>query len=133
MADRHPLQPGDVAPDLSDYNFSNEADRRADQSAMAPRANPHNYHGEWPAADQARPEGGRLWRPGQVQPNDFLSAPFQTILMDGDNNGMPAEIHEVDILSYGDAYDPTVPARVRIVAPSENHWSLDSDNDGHRN
>jgi hypothetical protein len=53
--------------------------------------------------------------------------------MDGDANGMPAEVHELDIRAYGDAYDPTVPMRVRTVAPSENHWNFDSDGDGHRN
>ena len=129
MADPHPLQRGDVAPDLSDYNFSNEADRRADQVVYTPKPNPHNYHGQWPAADQARPEAGRLFRPGSAQPNDFLSAPFPTVLMDGDNNGQPAEIHEVDILAYGDCYDPTAPMRIRQV----DNYNLDSDNDGHRN
>lgn len=133
MADPHALQRGDVAPDLSDYTFSNEADRRADQTVTVARSNPHNYHGEYPAADQARPEAGRLWRPGQAQPNAFLSAPFPTILMDGDNTGYPAEIHEIDINAYGDCYDPTAPMRVRTVAPAENHWDLDSDHDGHRN
>lgn len=130
MADRHPLQPADVAPDLSDYNFSNEADRREQRTAPA-RSNPQNYHGEYPAADQSRPEGGRLWKVGQAVPN--LSAPFNVILMDGDNTGYPAEVREIDILQYGDAYDPTAPVRVRIVAPNENHWGLDSDQDGKLN
>jgi len=131
MADPHPLQSGDRAPDLSDYNFSTEADRRADQTVTVVRSNPQNYHGDYPAADQSRPETGRLWKVGQAVPN--FGAPFQTILMDGDNNGMPAEVHEIDIDSYGDAYDPTAPARVRLVSPSENSWNLDSDHDGQRN
>jgi hypothetical protein len=129
MANRFPLQRGDVAPDLSDYNFSNEADRRADQTVVAPRSNPHNYHGEWPAADQAQAEGGRLWKCGQMEPNDFLSAPFPTILMDGDNNGSPAEVREIDIDSYGDAYDVTSPLRVRMA----DNYNLDSDHDGKLN
>lgn len=132
MADPHALQRGDVAPDLSDYNFSTEADRRS-QEATVVRSNPMNYHGEYPAADQSRPEGGRLFKVGQATPSEFLSAPYPVIRMDGDNNGYPAEVHEIDILSYGDAYDPTAPIRVREVAPEENHWDLDSDQDGHRN
>lgn len=132
MANKYPLQAGDVAPDLSDYNFSTEADRREPGVAPA-RSNPQNYHGEYPAADQSRPEGGRLWKVGQATPNEFLSAPFPTILMDGDNNGSPAEVHELDIYTYGDCYDPTTPIRVRQIAPAENHYNLDSDFDGHRN
>lgn len=132
MADRHPLQRGDVAPDLSDYSFSNEADRR-EQRATVVRSNPHNYHGDFPAADQSRPEGGRLWKVGQATPNEFLSAPFPVIQMDGDNNGSPAQVHEIHIESYGDCYDPTAPLRVRTVSPAENHWNFDSDGDGHRN
>lgn len=130
MANKYPLQPGDVTPDLSDYNFSNEADRRGQETTTA-RSNPMHYHGEYPTTDQARPEGGRLWKVGQATPT--MAAPWPVIEMDGDNTGYPAEIHEIDILSYGDAYDPTAPLRVRNVAPSESHWSLDSDADGHRN
>lgn len=132
MANKYPLQPGDVAPDLSDYNFSNEADRRSQETTVA-RSNPMNYHGEYPAADQSRPEGGRLWKVGQAQPNEFLSAPYPVIQMDGDNNGYPAEVHEIDICSYGDSYDPTAPMRVRTVSAPENHYNFDSDHDGHRN
>lgn len=132
MADRHPLQPGDVAPDLSDYNFSNEADRREQSTATARPAQTY-YHGEYPAADQSRPEGGRLWKVGQATPNEFLSAPFPVISMDGDANGMPTQVHEIDICAYGDAYDPTAPMRVRTVASAEQHWGLDSDNDGKLN
>lgn len=127
MADPHPLQPGDRAPDLSDYNFSNEADRRG-QTVTVVRSNPQNYHGEYPAADQSRPEGGRLWKVGQAVPN--FSAPFDVIQMDGDNNGYPAEVHEIDIDHYGDSYDPTAPMRVRDVS---REWSLDSDHDGQKN
>ena len=130
MADRHPLQPGDVAPDLSDYNFSNEADRREQETTVA-KSNPMYYHGEYPAADQARPEGGRLWKVGQATPN--FAAPWPVITMDGDNNGMPAEVHEISILEYGDAYDPTSPMKVRTVAPAESHWPMDTDKDGYRN
>lgn len=133
MANRFPLQRGDVAPDLSDYNFSNEADRRADQTVTVPRSNPQNYHGEFPAADQSRPEAGRLFRPGSALPNEFLSAPFPVIMQDGDNTGYPAEVREIDIDAYGDCYDTTAPMRVRTVAPAESHWDLDSDHDGHRN
>lgn len=125
------LQHGDVAPDLSDYNFSNEADRRADQAPTVVRSNPGNYHGENVAGDQAGPASGRLWKVGQATPN--FGAPFSTVFMDGDNTGYPAEVHEIDITSYGDCYDPTAPMRVRTVAPAENHWDLDSDHDGHRN
>lgn len=132
MANRFPLQPGDVAPDLSDYNFSTEADRR-DPVATVVRSNPQNYHGDFPAADQSRAEGGRLWKVGQATPNEFLSAPFNVIQMDGDNSGMPAEVHEIDILKYGDCYDTTAPLRVRTVAPADNNWSLDTDADGHIN
>jgi hypothetical protein len=132
VADKHPLQPGDVTPDLSDYNFSNEADRR-EQETYKVKSNPMNYHGQYPAADQSRPEGGRLWKVGQAMPNEFLSAPFSVIQMDGDNNGMPAEVHELNIREYGDAYDPTSPLRVRTVAPAESHWDFDSDGDGYRN
>lgn len=39
-----------------------------------------------------------------------------------------AEVHEIDICKYGDAFDPTVPMKVRI-AP----WSMDTDNDGDKN
>jgi hypothetical protein len=128
MANRYPLQSGDVTPDLSDYNFSNEADRRADQTVHAPRSNPHNYHGEYPANDQGRPEGGRLWKVGQATPTQ--QAPWPVILMDGDNNGNPAEIHEVDVNAYGDCYDPTAPMRTRDVS---SEWTLDSDHDGQKN
>lgn len=128
MANRFPLQSGDVAPDLSDYNFSNEADRRADQSATVVRSNPHDTHGEHMSGNQSQAEG-RLWKVGQAMPNDFLSAPFPTIRMDGDNNGMPADVREIDILAYGDCYDPTAPMRIRTVP----NYSLDSDNDGKLN
>lgn len=128
MANPRPLQPGDRAPDLSDYNFSNEADRRADQTVTVVRSNPQNYHGEYPAADQSRPEGGRLWKVGQAVPN--FSAPFDVIRMDGDNNGYPAEVYELDVDKYGDAYDPTAPMRVRDVS---REWTLDSDHDGQKN
>jgi hypothetical protein len=131
MANRYPLQPGDVAPDLSDYNFSNEADRRADQVVHAVRSNPHNYHGDYPAADQGQPESGRLWKVGQATPTQ--AAPWPVVLMDGDNNGNPAEVHELSIREYGDCYDPTSPMKVRTVAPSESHWDVDSDGDGYRN
>lgn len=132
MANRFPLQSGDVAPDLSDRHTSTEADRRQPQTTVA-RSNPMNYHGDYPAADQSRPEGGRLFKVGQATPSEFLAAPFPVISMDGDNNGYPAEVHEIDILSYGDAYDTTAPVRVRTVAPAESNWSMDTDNDGHRN
>ncbi len=129
MTDKHPLQAGDMAPDLSDYNFSNEADRREQHADSRPLG--QNYHGQYPAADQAQAEAGRKFKVGQATPN--MQAPWPVISMDGDNNGMPAEVHEIDICAYGDAYDPTAPLRVRTVAPSENHWSMDTDNDGHRN
>ena len=128
MSDPHPLQRGDVAPDLSDYNFSNEADRRPGKTTSA-HSSTMNYHGEYPSADQSRPEGGRLWKVGQATPNAFLSAPFPVISMDGDNTGYPAEVHEIDILSYGDAYDTTSPIRVRTA----DNYNLDSDNDGKLN
>lgn len=124
------LQRGDVAPDLSDYNFSNEADRRPGVVTSA-KSNPQGVHGEHAANDQGHAEG-RLWKVGQAVPNDFLSNPG-VIFMDGDNNGSPAEVREIDLDAYGDCYDPTAPLRVRTVAPSESHWDLDSDHDGHRN
>lgn len=130
MANRYPLQPGDVAPDYSDSSSSTEADRRPQQATVV-RANPMSYHGDFPAADQSQPEGGRLWKVGQASPT--RSAPWDVIQMDGDNNGIPAEVHEIDIYSYGDAYDPTSPMRIRQVAPAEAAWSFDSDMDGHRN
>ena len=130
MADPHPLQPGDRSSDLSDYNFSNEADRRQ-QGTYAVKSNPMHYHGEYPAADQARPEGGRLWKVGQAIPN--MQAPWPVIAMDGDNNGQPAEVHEINIREYGDAYDPTAPMKVRTVAPAESHWDVDTDWDSYRN
>jgi hypothetical protein len=117
MANRFPLQPADASSDLSDYSFSPEADRRSQQST-----------GANPAGDMDRPEG-RLWKVGQAVPNDFLMAPFPVVHMDGDNNGSPAEVHEIDILKYGDCYDPTAPIRVRTV----DNYKLDSDNDGHLN
>ena len=128
MADRHPLQAGDVTPDFSDYNFSNEADRR--QPGVAPaRSNPMNYHGQYPAADQAQAEGGRIYKVGQATPT--FQAPWPVIEMDGDNNGTPAEVHELDVSHYGDSYDPSAPMRVRQVSSSE--WSMDTDHDGKRN
>ena len=120
MANKYPLQAGDVAPDLSDYNFSNEADRRSQK------------------ADELHPSGdmghanGRLFKVGQAYPIDSHSAPFTTISMDGDNNGQPTETYEIDIRSYGDAYDPTAPLKVNIVA-KDKHWDLDSDGDGQLN
>jgi len=125
MADPHPLQRGDRSQDLSDYNFSNEADRRS-QETYTPQSNPMYYHGEFPAADQARPEGGRLWKVGQAVPN--FQAPWNVIAMDGDNNGMPAEVHELNMDMYGDCYDPTAPARVRTA-----DWHVDTDHDGNPN
>ncbi len=130
MADPHPLQRGDMSSDLSDYNFSNEADRRQPETYTV-KSNPMYYHGEYPATDQARPEGGRLWKVGQATPTQ--QAPWNVIMMDGDNNGSPAEIHEISIREYGDAYDPTSPMRVRTVAPNESHWDVDTDGDGFRN
>lgn len=132
MSDPHPLQRGDVAPDLSDYNFSNEADRRHQETTVA-KSNPMHYHGEYPAADQSRPEGGRLWKVGQAMPDSRFMAPFTVIHMDGDGTGYPAEVHEINIREYGDAYDPTAPMKVRNVAPSESHWDVDTDGDGYRN
>jgi|SRR5579864_3951634 len=129
MAHQMPLKEGYSVPDLGDHQNSTEADRRADQTVTAVRSNPHNYHGDYPASDQSRPEGGRLWKVGQATPNSFLSAPFPTIMMDGDNNGMPAEVHEIDVDSYGDCYDPTSPMRVRVA----DNYHLDSDHDGHLN
>ena len=130
MSDPHPLQPGDRAPDLSDYNFSNEADRRT-QETYKVKSNPMYYHGQFPASDQAQAELGRKFQVGSLQPN--FQAPWNVIAMDGDNNGSPAEVHEINIREYGDSYDPTAPAKVRIVAPNESHWDFDSDNDGFRN
>lgn len=128
MADRHPLQPGDITPDLSDYNFSNEADRR-EQVAHVGMANPQRKHGPFMADDQSQAAAGRLWKVGQAAPEDFLSAPFQVIMMDGDNNGNPAVVTEIDLDKYGDCYDPTAPMRIRTV----DNYSLDSDHDGHLN
>lgn len=133
MANQFPLQPGDKAPDLSDQRSSTEADRREQRAVTAQALNKQNYHGEYPAADQSRAEGGRLWKVAQATPSEFLSAPYPVIRMDGDNNGMPAEVREINILNYGDGYDTTAPLRVRTVAPSENIWNLDSDQDGQRN
>lgn len=133
MANKYPLQAGDVAPDLSSHTFApQEADRR-EPSVTVARSNPQRSHGENVAGDQDRAASGRLWKVGQAMPNEFLSAPFPVIMMDGDNNGYPAEVHEISIDSYGDGYDPTAPIRVRTVAPADNHWTLDSDHDGHRN
>lgn len=129
MARPYALQPGDAAPDLSDYNFSTEADRRPQETSPA-RSNPMHYHGEYPASDQSRPEGGRLYKVGQAAPNSFLSAPFPVIEMDGDNNGSPAEVREIDIYAYGDAYDPTAPIRTRDVG---SEWKMDTDFDGVKN
>ena len=127
MADPHALQRGDVSSDLSDYNFSNEADRREPQTYVV-RSNPMNYHGQYPAADQAQAEGGRKFQVGSLTPT--MQAPWSVIEMDGDNNGMPAEVHEININSYGDSYDPTSPMRVRDVG---SEWRMDSDEDGVRN
>lgn len=121
----HPLQPGDVAPDLSDYNFSTEADRRPPVENSVKNVG-SNYHGQYPASDQSRAEGGRLWKVGQATPN--FSAPFDVIQMDGDNNGTPADIHEIDIYKYGDSYDPSAPMRVRTAS-----WGMDTDFDGKKN
>lgn len=127
MANKFPLQDGDFAPDFSDYNASSEADRRSPDVTVV-KSNPMRGHGENMAADRNAPEG-RLWKVGQVSPNSFLAAPFPVIEMDGDNNGNPAEVHEVDIYAYGDGYDPTAPMRVRTV----DNYKLDSDFDGHLN
>lgn len=40
-----------------------------------------------------------------------------------------AEVHELDICKYGDAFDPTAAVRVRQA----DNWTLDSDGDGHKN
>lgn len=130
MADPHPLQRGDMSQDLSDYNFSNEADRRS-QETYTVQSNPMHYHGQYPAADQAQAEGGRMFKVGQATP--AMRAPWPVVEMDGDNNGMPAQVHELNIREYGDAYDPTAPMRVRTVAPAESHWEVDTDYDGYRN
>jgi hypothetical protein len=130
MARPYALQPGDVAPDLSDYNFSNEADRRPQETVVENSSAPMHYHGQYPAADQSRPEGGRLWKVGQAQPNEFLSAPYPVIAMNGNGTDTADEVHEVDIYKYGDSYDPTSPMRVRDVG---SEWQLDSDFDGRRN
>jgi hypothetical protein len=130
MADPHPLQRGDRSTDLSDYNFSNEADRRQPETYKA-KSNPMYYHGEYPAADQAQAELGRKFQVGSLQPT--MQAPWNVITMDGDNNGQPAEVHELNIREYGDSYDPTAPMKVRTVAPAESHWDVDTDFDGFRN
>jgi hypothetical protein len=127
MANRFPLQRGDVAPDLSDYNASSEADRRSPDVTVV-KSNPMYGHGENMAPQKDSPEG-RIWKVGQAAPNDFLTAPYPVIRMDGDNNGSPAEVHEIDIYSYGDAYDQTAPIRVRTV----DNYNMDTDFDGHRN
>lgn len=131
MAHKFPLQAGDVANYTASKSFApNEADRR-DQEVTIARSNPQRYHGENVAGDQDRPASGRLWKVGQAVPN--FSAPFPVIMMDGDNNGYPAEVHEIDLDQYGDGYDATAPLRVRTVAPAENSWNFDSDHDGQRN
>jgi hypothetical protein len=130
MADKHPLQAGDVTPDLSDYSFSNEADRRQNKvHAGVGEATQHAHFEDTAAGDTARPHPGRLFKVGTASPSDFLAAPFPVVRMDGDNNGTPGEVIELNIDRFGDGYDTTDVMRVRI----SNDWSMDTDNDGRLN
>lgn len=67
--------------------------------------------------------GGTQWRAGQLAP---ASAPKTSAEASNDPN--ENVVHELSVSDYGDCYDPTAVARVRI-AP----WTLDTDHDGHLN
>lgn len=67
--------------------------------------------------------GGTMWRPGQLAPASAIRTSAEA-----SNDSEGDTVHEVDVDKYGDCYDSTAVARVRI-AP----WSLDTDHDGHLN
>ena len=65
---------------------------------------------------------GTMWRTGQLAPVGTTPAPI--------HSGSDDQVHELNTKVYGDAYDPTAPMRVRDVS---REWTLDSDEDGHKN
>lgn len=123
MAHKIPLQPGDSTQGQSGlYENSTAADRRPSQtgSGSAPGENAAPSYGESETP---------LYRIGYLNPTAKHAPPYEAIYMEGDSSGAGTTIHEIDICSYGDAYDPTAPTRVRFV----DNYSLDSDGDGHLN
>ena len=120
MAHPFPLQAGDVAPDFSERDASLGAEQRADATGPV-----GSYQGV-NAADQLSSGKSPLFRAGQMAPVRH-TPPYATV--DSNDLSEPDVVHEVDILRYGDAYDPTAPMRVRQA----DNWTLDSDNDGHLN
>lgn len=124
MANYFPLQAGDRAGDYSESQSSTAADRRpTKQNNVQPE------HGENRAPGFNSPEYP-LFQVGNLAPSPFLSAPFPVVSTEGDTSGTGTTVHELDVLSYGDCYDPSAPTRVRDVA---NMWSVDTDSDGTNN
>lgn len=123
MANRFPLQAGDVAPDFSGRDASPAGDRRPQDSAPV---EPFN-------GNQAAPQAGSpvypLFRDGYVEVSPFLKAPFAPVETAGDTTGEGTKVYEIDTCSYGDSLDPTAPMRIRPV----DNYELDSDFDGHLN
>jgi len=124
MSNRFPLQDADRSFDPSVTRSSNAADRREDAQ--------NAYTDEQPGANAAASSGSSMdlsWQPGSLAPVKH-QPPYAPIYMEGDTSGDGTVVHEVDICSYGDDYDPTAPMRVREVGSK---WKFDSDHDGEVN
>jgi hypothetical protein len=121
MANRFPLQAGDVAPDFSGRDDSPAGDRR-NQSVESVQSEEGTNR-----APQHTEPVSPLWKCGQVAPISKHSAPFDPVHNEGDTSGDGTTIHSIDIYSYGDCYDPKSPTRVREVG---SEWSVDTDFDG---
>lgn len=122
MANKYPLQAGDITPDFSGRDSSPAADRRAQETASVQSNQGSNYASATPASV--------LWQPGQVAPVKH-TPPFDTIRMEGDTSGDGTEIFAIDIYSYGDCHDPKAPTRINDVT---SEWaSVDTDFDGAEN
>lgn len=121
MANKYPLQAGDIAPDFSERETSPAADRRDQHAAPV-----SSYEGDQDAPSLTS-SVAPLWKCGQVAPTSKNTPPFEPVHMEGDTSGDGTTIHSIDIYSYGDCYDPKSPTRVREVG---SEWSVDTDFDG---
>lgn len=122
MAHPYPLQPGDRTQGQSGlYESSPAADRRPDKSGLA------NQPGEYAAPEYGAAETP-LYKIGYLDRAKH-APPYEVVNMAGDTSGTGTQEYEIDMCAYGDSLDPTAPMRIRAA----DDWTLDSDNDGHRN
>ena len=122
MANKFPLQAGDVAPDFSERDASMTGDKREPVVAPVSSFNGVNASGDGTHSP--------IWKAGQVAPISKHSPPYAAIHTEGDTSGDGTVLYPVDVYSYGDCYDPHAPTRVREVA---SEWKVDTDFDSSLN